>query len=94
MTARTPAEAQQRVVCAALRNGHGFIVTGARHFDAGMQKILACLGRNEGVWEQGFIDQYGAFLTRREARMVAFAANQIIRRVGGDTEELYSENLY
>lgn len=47
--------------------------------------------------EQGFIDQHGAFMSRREAWEVAEAAGQIIRRVGGDEADggtLYSENLY
>lgn len=47
--------------------------------------------------EQGFIDQWGTFLTRTEAWKIAEAANQIAFQVGGDTIDggtLYSENLY
>lgn len=46
---------------------------------------------------QGFIDQYGVFMTRTEAWQVALAAGQIRYRCGGDTANggtLYSENLY
>jgi hypothetical protein len=44
--------------------------------------------------EQGFINQRGEFLTRKQAWVIAFNANQIIRRVGGDEGVLYSENLF
>jgi hypothetical protein len=42
---------------------------------------------------QGFVDNKGNFLTRKEALLIAEKENQIIRRCGGDVE-LYSENLY
>ena len=47
--------------------------------------------------KQGFIDQYGVFMTRQEAWKVAEAADQINYRCGGDDKyggTLYSENLY
>lgn len=43
---------------------------------------------------QGFIDQFGDFLDREEACVVAKAQKQRRRRCGGDEETLYSENLY
>jgi hypothetical protein len=45
-------------------------------------------------FRQGFLDNKGIFLTREEAHTVAKAAGQIVRRVGGDANRLYSENLY
>lgn len=78
----------RRVVCAALRDSHGTIICGPRHWDS------ICRGTSKGGWEQGFVDQRGAFLTREEAWKVAFDAGQILRRVGGDEGHLYSENLY
>lgn len=44
--------------------------------------------------EQGFVDQFGQFLTRNEAFEVAKKADQIIQIFGGDKEILFSENLY
>jgi hypothetical protein len=44
--------------------------------------------------EQGFIDQFGKFLTREEAWVIASENGQIRRQVGGDQSRLYSENLY
>jgi hypothetical protein len=44
--------------------------------------------------EQGFIDQHGVFLTREEAMVIALDGDQIRRRVGGDSEQLFSENIY
>lgn len=77
----------RRVVCAALRHG-SVIICGPRHWDA------ICRGSSKDGWEQGFVDQRGEFLTREEAWTVAFCAGQILRRVGGDGERLFSENLY
>lgn len=91
-------KANQRVVAAAIKNADGDVIVGARHFDMLMHKQLA---KTTGVWKeaehpiiQGFIDQFGEFLTREEAWVIAQRNNQIIRRVGGDDPKLYSENLY
>lgn len=88
---------EQRVVCAALKSKvTGRIICGARHFDKIMlSQITHSGGRAE--WneaEQGFIDQFGAFLSRKEAFEIANNAGQILRRCGGDKGVLYSENLY
>lgn len=84
------------VVCAALRHRDGTVILGLRHFDRFMRLTINRLGGVE-EWEraeQGFVDQVGNFLTRSEALVVAREANQIRRRVGGDSNALYSENLY
>lgn len=87
---------QARVVCAACKDDKGRIVTGARHFDAIMQEQIQRSPdlANSKMWEQGFIDQRGRFLTRAEAYEIALDQKQILRRVGGDDGTLYSENLY
>jgi hypothetical protein len=84
----------RRIVCAAMSK-EGRIVTGARHFDKVMRNQMEA---SEGVkwWkdcEQGFIDQFGDFLNRDEAWIVAEEQEQIRRDVG-TTGHLYSENLY
>lgn len=85
----------RRVVCAANRHADGTIVCGARHFDNVMR---AQMGTADWIGSaQGFIDQRGVWMNRREAWKVAEAAGQILRRCGGDTANggtLYSENLY
>jgi len=84
------------IVCAANRNSAGLIVCGARHYDSIMHSIINATGGRES-WkncEQGFIDQFGTFLTREEALIIAKNNNQIRRRCGGDEQRLYSENLY
>jgi len=88
---------EQRVVCAANKFvgiGKTYIVLGARHYDTLMRDAVQLLPKGMYEKEQGFIDQYGTFLTREEAFVVATNANQIIRRVGGDDNKLFSENLY
>lgn len=93
-------DAQRRVVCAANRLPDGRLIAGARHWDEVMRAQVELLSDRYksgdiATAEQGFIDQWGTFLTRAEAWTVAVAADQIHRRGPGfDGPELYSENLY
>jgi hypothetical protein len=59
-----------------------------------MHAQLRAAGGERSVAEQGFVDQHGVFLTREEAMEIARAAGQIVRRCGGDSIRLFSENLY
>lgn len=87
------------IVCAALRlRGVDFchLIIGPRHYDPVMRAQIEA-GGNKAGWrmaEQGFIDQFGNFLTREEAYIVAKKNGQIKYRCGGDDEKLFSENLY
>jgi len=92
---------KRKVVCAAViyPSRPDVMLVGPRHFDMIMRnqykKLFAmgeALGEDESV--EGFLDQYGDFLTREEAYVVAKEASQIIRRCGGDDKKLFSENLY
>lgn len=87
---------RSRVVCAANRRQDGLIVCGARHCDRLMRNMMLQTG---GIYawigaEQGFVDQFGNFLTREVAHEVATRQGQIRERCGGDRETLFSENLY
>jgi hypothetical protein len=90
---------QQVVVCAACRSG-SVVIAGARHFDKVMLSQLVAIKSSRPLgngWEQGFIDQFGDFLTREEAMKIAIASGQkvdIVRGCGGDKETLFSEGLY
>lgn len=87
----------RRIVCAAIKHKvTGRIIAGARHYDKIMRAQIAA---SEGIksWRgaaQGFIDQFGDFLERDEACVVAKAQRQRRHRCGGDEKTLYSENLY
>jgi hypothetical protein len=90
---------QRYIVCAANKTADGTLVLGARHYDSVMHDTIdrLKLKRSHNPDDQGFIDQYGVFLSRTEAWKVAFYAGQIRFRCGGDTANggtLYSENLY
>lgn len=86
---------QQYIVCAAARNNFtGQIICSPRHYDRTFHQSVVDRSTAWNVADQGFVDQYGNFLTRAEAHKIAVAAGQIRRRCGGDHEELYSENLY
>lgn len=84
------------VVCAAIRFG-GTILAGARHWDSVMRTQSDLIGiaelRKKGKEEQGFINQFGEFLTREDAIKVAKESGQRLRSadIGG---ALFSEDLY
>ncbi len=88
----------KRIVCAANKSRTGLIVCGVRHYDEIMHSVIEGQGwSHDHCMEQGFIDNRGSFLSRKEAWAIALAAGQVIRRVGGDQSgggTLYSENLY
>lgn len=74
----------KRRIAQAAFNYNGYIVTGTRHGCPIMRLQLDVI---DGLEEwcgfdkmiQGFTDQYGNFLTRKEAYPIAKAAGQIIR---------------
>lgn len=89
---------QRKVACAAIRYGD-FIVVGVRHYCPLMQAQIDAIGRNAlNAYskrygniqpEQGFVDQYQSFLTRKEAFAVALEAGQVEENLFGDY--LFSE---
>lgn len=87
--------APRRLVCAAVKKGER-IVTGPRHYDKTMRQQMRA---SEGLdfWtvgvEQGFVDQFGDFVNRTEAWVIATEQDQIRRNVSCEGT-LYSENLY
>lgn len=84
-----------RVVCAAVKIADGTVICGPRHWDNTMRAQAKALGVKPGKGEeQGFVDQFGNFLSRKEAYKVAKDNDQICRNISGDDETLYSEHLY
>ena len=85
---------QQIVVCAANKFGD-VILCGARHWDKIMHKQADMMDLKTVHHEQGFINQFGEFLTRIEALEVVKNSGQAfdVER-NGSTLELYSEGLY
>lgn len=88
------------IVCAACRLQNGLIITGARHFDNTMRAVMDALYTDKetrhdmyAYADQGFIDQFGTFYSRREARKIAEKNNQLIDRAM-DSDLLYSEDMY
>jgi len=51
------------------------------------------MGEKPVGWDQGFVDQFGDWMDRKEAWKVATDQNQIVREVSSPGT-LYSENLY
>jgi hypothetical protein len=93
----------RRVVCAAIRAADGSVLVGIRHYSADMHAQIAARHdghkfRNRLDEDQGFVDQHGVFIDRREAFIVASAAGQITRLEAcgrsPDGQRLYSEGLY
>jgi len=98
---------QQIVVCAACMY-EGIIVTGARHWDKVMRTQYDMSTRAAfwdqwncvpamGEYAQGFINQFGDFLTRKEAMQVVLANTQSLRTPREKLDPngiLFSEDLY
>lgn len=85
---------QQIVVCAAIRVG-SLIILGARHCDKRMRELAEAAGVSLKSPDQGFIDQFGDYLTREEAMQIVKDNGQPfdIESNRGD-KVLFSEGLY
>lgn len=94
------------VVCAANRF-ENTIICGARHFDDVMSASILNFYASQSLskenipnhsmdWEQGFIDQWGIFMNRKEAFEVAKNTGQINtrRKKSWPLDLLFSEDLY
>ncbi len=94
-TERGLTKPQQIIVCAANRVGD-LIICGARHCDPIMRAQAAAAGVRLTASEQGFINQFGEFLTRREAMDIVLENGQPFdaQRNSGNGRDLYSEGLY
>lgn len=86
------------VVCAANKYGP-HVFTGIRHFCPVMRQNMAGWGitalklKHKEI--QGFVDQHGVFMDRKEAYEVAKAAGQInLHRPKNPGDWLCSEDLY
>lgn len=88
------------VVCAACKlPDSDLIFCGPRHFDSTMWKQIEAANMLDEAnkMDQGFIDQYGEFMNREEAMIVAKNARQPIdyeHGCGRSFTILYSEGLY
>jgi hypothetical protein len=85
------------VVCAANKYGD-LVFTGVRHFCPVMQVNMQAYDipalRKERGEVQGFIDQFGVFMTREEAAIVAKESGQLARYGNHCPTVLFSEDLY
>jgi hypothetical protein len=92
----------RHVVCAAVKFDTGLVITGARHWDSVMRNIVefgfggfSKFRDYHTEVSQGFIDQYGEYMTRTEAAYIVNANNQHLRAVNPETiTGLFSEDLY
>ena len=90
---------RRKIIAAANKLGDsGVLLVGARHWDLVMHRQFEAMKDSLGLSshatciKQGFIDQYGQFVDRKEALEIAHKNNQEL--IGKDWPELYSENLY
>lgn len=91
---------QRVVVCAAIRGKTGGIICGPRHYDSLMHDQIermpisaARIFFHRSGNDQGFVDNFGVYMTREEALAVAEAAGQVIKK-HDPKHELCSEDLY
>ena len=94
----------KRIVCAAIRASDGELLLGIRHYSPDMyrqieQRVDGEKFKHRLDEDQGFVDQYGNWLSREDAHLIAKENGQIVRpeAVGkgvGGWPKLYSEALY
>lgn len=82
-----------------MKDGGTLVIPGARHYSKCMAAVLDVVSdklvSDQAVGDdQGFIDQYSNYWTRKEAMIIATYANQVRIERGGRADELYSEDLY
>lgn len=95
-------EPQRLIVASAnklLYKDREIILVGIRHWDGLMRQQADAMGLKPGTRTkevQGFVDNHGVFLDRKEALAVAIAAGQINTRRNKTfpEDELYSEDLW
>lgn len=95
--ARYQGRPARSVVCAANKYGD-LVFTGVRHFCLVMVGNMAghdipALRKERGEI-QGFIDQHGVFMDRKEAAIVARESGQLARYEDVFPEVLFSEDIY
>lgn len=83
-----------KIVCAAIRNKRtGLIICSPRHFDYVTACVIEAMNQS-GDWadaDQGFVDNYGKFFDRIEAKEIAVASGQVSEN---EVQRLFSEDLY
>jgi hypothetical protein len=93
----------RRVICAAIRAADGSLLLGLRHYSMDMHAQIEARGDGAKFArrhdeDQGFVDQYGVFMSREESYEIAEAAGQIVYPEacgnGLNGPKLYSEGLY
>lgn len=89
-----------RLVCAANRY-KDLIILGTRHYSPTMHISVDAFGGvdilyeyADGDHEQGFVDQYGRFWSREEAKIHAMENGQLIHPENCPSKDLFSEGLY
>ena len=95
---------QRRVVCAAIRAADGELLVGIRHYSPDMrrqieQRVDGAKFQHRLDDDQGFVDQWGEWLSREEACELAERNGQIVRpdqvpAALDGRRRLYSEGLY
>lgn len=76
------------------------VVCGARHWDSVMTKVVSELPDGLGPWgapdDQGFIDQWGQWISREEGLDLVRVSGQPFddERNGGSKTELFSEGVW
>lgn len=88
------------IVSAANKYGN-LIIAGARHYDIIMDGVIDLVGLDAfkayagtAGYDQGFIDQYGTFYSRKAAMKLCVDQGRPLLPSGGSNSTLFSEHLY
>ena len=90
---------ERKVVSSACIAG-GYLILGVRHWDSIMHSTADALGlsskskNHDPATDQGFVDNYGLYMGRKEAMLVAKAAGQILDESELRGDLLFSEDVW
>lgn len=90
-------QVSRRIVCAAIRGKSGGVILSVRHHDSAMSSSI--LSRKDAVdfihlnsEDEGFVDNYGIFLTRKEAFVIAERSGKL-KSIAALEHDGYSDQL-
>jgi len=95
----------KRRVVAAANKYYDTIIVGIRHYCPIMHSVIDNMDKEKwkhlktargvvGQYDQGFVDQWGNFMTRKEAGNVVKANGQWVRNKDYDPDYLFSEDVW
>lgn len=90
---------QERLIAAAIRfydetTKKLIIMTGVRHAEIFRDMYKLHINYDKRTTAQGFLTNFGEFVNREDAKLIAIEANQLITPIEKLSYELFSEDVW